>query len=128
MPDLFPFFQDIVGTPTLLSIFGPSIFRVYPTFAEDIFHYDKLFPRYATGLPRSIMRKEYAFRDRLVKRIMDWYAYARENFDVSESDGDGDGDPVWGSALMKHRQDTILKVDNHDDEALARLDLGLAWA
>lgn len=128
MTDFAQFFRDIVGLSTLHSILGPTMFRLNPTFATDIFAFDKLFPTFAPGFPRFMMPKAYQLRDNLVGQFINWYEYARKTFDLSMIEADGDGDPIWGSAMMRLRQDAILKIDGCDDEALARVDLGLAWA
>lgn len=127
MDDFAQFLRDIVRGSALESIFGPTMLRLNPTFVQDIFTFDQMMPAFTLGLPRFLMPKAYRFRDGLVDQIKNWYRYARENFDPSQIDEDGDGDPIWGSAMMRHRQEVIPQIDQHDDDALARADLGLAW-
>ncbi|KAI1432770.1 Pfs, NACHT and ankyrin domain protein [Xylaria sp. CBS 124048] len=126
--DLAQLFREVIGASALKSILGPTIFRLNPSFVEDMFTFDKIFPKFAPGLPAFMMPETYRSRDRLVNQFKDWYRFAREHFDPSKIDEDGDGDPFWGSGMMRSRQENILKVDEHDDDALARVDLGLAWA
>ncbi|KAI0446707.1 Pfs, NACHT and ankyrin domain protein [Xylaria telfairii] len=129
--DLARYFREKVGEAALRSIIGPTMFRLNPTFLDDIFEYDKVLPYYTLGLPRFLMRlvlpKAYRIRERLADQFKSWYKYAREHADPSLVDPDGDGDPIWGSEMMRNRQQ-LLNADNHDDDTLAHLDTGLAWA
>ncbi|KAI1355907.1 Pfs, NACHT and ankyrin domain protein [Xylaria sp. FL0043] len=129
--DLARFFREHVGEPALRSILGPTMFRLNPTFLEDIFEYDKALPYYTLGLPRFLMRivmpKAYHVRKNLAEQFKKWYKYAREHADPSLVDPDGDGDPIWGSEMMRNRQ-ALLNADGHDEDTLAHLDTGLAWA
>jgi hypothetical protein len=127
MGDFSQFIRHIVSFSILQSIFGPTMIRLNPTFVDDIFTLDRMLPTFAMGLPRFMMPKAYRFRDDLVNQLKNWYKYARQNFDASQIDDGGDGDPIWGSAMMRQRQEAILQVDQHDDDALARADLGFAW-
>ncbi|KAK5625607.1 hypothetical protein RRF57_001323 [Xylaria bambusicola] len=125
--DLVRFFREHVGEPTLRSILGPTMFRLNPTFLNDIFEYDRVLPYFPLGLPRFLLPKAYRIRERLADHFKSWYKYAREHADPSLVDPDGDGDPIWGSELMRNRQ-ALLNADHHDDDTLAHLDTGLAWA
>ncbi|KAJ2996335.1 hypothetical protein NUW58_g1007 [Xylaria curta] len=128
MSDFAQFYREIIGASALQSIVGPTMLRLHPTFVKDIFKFDSIFPTFALGLPYFMMPKSYRFRDSLVAQFKNWYRFAREHFDPSHIYDDGDGDPYWGSAMMRDRQNSILGIDGHDDEALARVDLGLIWA
>ncbi|KAI1457886.1 Pfs, NACHT and ankyrin domain protein [Annulohypoxylon moriforme] len=125
--DLARFFRERVGEPILRAILGPTMFRLNPTFLEDLFEYDKALPYYAYCMPRFLMPKAYRVRERLADQFKLWYQYAREHADPSLIDADGDGDPIWGSEMMRNRQQ-LLHADEHDDDTLAHLDTGLAWA
>ncbi|KAK8069263.1 cytochrome p450 domain-containing protein [Apiospora phragmitis] len=94
----------------------------------DIFKFDHMFPTFGPGLPRFMMPKSYSFRDGLETQFNTWYEHDRKNYDASQTFADGDGDPWWESTMMRLRQDAILGAENQDDESLARVDLGSAWA
>lgn len=128
MDDFPQFFRDIVGTATLQSILGPTMLRINPEFVQNLWDFDVAMPEFSKGYPKWILSREYQNRERLLQSFKNWYKYARENFDESQIDEDGDGDPVWGSSLIRHRQETVLQIDHQDDDALACVDLGLAWA
>ncbi|KAI1359198.1 Pfs, NACHT and ankyrin domain protein [Xylaria arbuscula] len=128
MPDFAQFFKDSIGPSSIQCIFGPTILRLHPTFVEDIFKFDKIMPKFTPGFPRFMLPEQHRFRDSIAEKIKSWYKYAREHFDPSMIEADGDGDPIWGSAMIRNRQEHLLKADKHDDDVLAHLDLGLAWA
>lgn len=126
--DFTTFFRQLVGSSALEAILGTTMLRENPTFVQDIFKFDYMFPSFGPGLPRLLMPKSYGFRDRLVDQFKRWYKVARKNYDASQIFTDGDGDPWWGSTMMRLRQEAILGVQDQDDESLPRVDLGLAWA
>ncbi|KAI1204974.1 Pfs, NACHT and ankyrin domain protein [Annulohypoxylon truncatum] len=128
MGDFAQFFRHNLGPSGVQCIFGPTMLRLNPTFVQDIFEFDRLFPKFAPGLPYFMMPKNYDFRERLACQFKTWYQYARKHFDPSLIDADGDGDPIWGCAMMRSRQALLLKADKHDDDVLSHLDVGLSWA
>ncbi|KAJ8124069.1 hypothetical protein ONZ43_g124 [Nemania bipapillata] len=85
-------------------------------------------PQFTPGFPRFMLPAQHRFRDSIAEQLKSWYRYAREHFDPSMIEADGDGDPIWGSAMIRNRQEHLLNADEHDDDVLAHLDLGLAWA
>jgi len=127
LADLSKFFQDVVGSSLIECLYGPTMLRLNPEFMQDLWGFDVSVPWLARGLPYFIKPSAYKPRQRCVDQLKRWYVYARENFDESNIGPDGDGDPFWGSSLMRYRQEKLLAVKNHDDDALARMDLGLAW-
>ncbi|KAI0554091.1 Pfs, NACHT and ankyrin domain protein [Xylaria curta] len=128
VPDFAQFFRDSIGPSSIQCIFGPTLLRLHPTFVENIFKFDKIMPQFTPGFPRFMLPEQHKFRDSIAEQLKSWYKYAREHFDPSMIEADGDGDPIWGSAMIRNRQEHLLKADKHDDDVLAHLDLGLAWA
>lgn len=127
LPDLFHFTQHSAGRAMISAHFGPSLLRLYPSYMDDLSVVDRGIPWFARGIPRFLVPKPYRARDRLIQNLMDWYTYAREHYDEGTIDEDGDGDPIWGSALNRYRQKTLLGLKDHDDRAMASLDLGHSW-
>ncbi|KAI9167950.1 Cholesterol 7-alpha-monooxygenase [Paramyrothecium foliicola] len=125
--DFSSFFRDVVGSALIESLFGPTMLRINPQFIEDLWGFDDSIPWLARGVPAFLRPSAHEHRERGVTQLKRWYAYAREHFDESNISRDGDGDPIWGSKLMRYRQEKVLALRAHDDEALARMDLGLAW-
>ncbi|KAI0455439.1 Pfs, NACHT and ankyrin domain protein [Xylaria acuta] len=128
VPDFAQFFKESIGPSSIQCIFGPTLLRLHPTFVDDIFKFDKIMPQFTPGFPKFMLPEQHRFRDSIAEKLKSWYKYAREHFDPSMIEADGDGDPIWGSAMIRNRQEHLLKADKHDDDVLAHLDLGLAWA
>ncbi|KAL4934894.1 hypothetical protein BDV06DRAFT_234963 [Aspergillus oleicola] len=128
MPDMLQFFRDRVGRAVLTSLFGPALLKINPTFMENMWAFDAVTPYLAKRVPRFFYLKGYRARDKLLQQIQSWYRYARSHFDASQLDADKDGDPFWGSAMMRERQEFILKMQQQDDASLASADLGLMWS
>jgi hypothetical protein len=126
--DLGALVKRLCGTAVIEAIFGKELLKINPDFVDNLWRLDNDLPWFARGLPSFVIPRAYRNRRGLVDQILRWYEYARQNFDESMIDADGDGDPVWGSAMVRNRQDEIPRVANQDDESLATLDLGLAWA
>lgn len=126
MDDLAQFFRQLVGASTLHAILGPTMLGLHPTFIEDLWKFDNSLESFK--LPSFMIPGVCRLRESLVGQFKSWYKYAREHFDESMISEDGDGDPIWGSSLIRHRQKTLLQVEGQDDDSLARVDLGLAWA
>ncbi|KAI1484554.1 Pfs, NACHT and ankyrin domain protein [Biscogniauxia mediterranea] len=127
IPDLLDFFHHHVGASLVESIFGPTLLRLNPDFIDDMWEFDDNIPWLARAVPSWIMPKPYQVREKIVSQFKRWYVYARQHFHESCISEDGDGDPFWGSYLTRYRQKSILQVKNHDDDMLARTDMGLVW-
>jgi hypothetical protein len=125
--DFSEFFRDVVGSSLIECIYGPTMLRLNPTFMQSLWGFDSSVPWLARGVPAFIKPSAYKPREKCVDQLKSWYVYARKHFDETSIDPDGDGDPYWGSNLMRYRQKKLLAVKHHDDDALARMDLGLAW-
>lgn len=128
MDDLNGVIKDLAGASVIEALFGPSMMALNPTFVQDLWSFDADLPWFARGIPPFLMPKAHKNRQNLIDQILRWYAYARENFHEEKIEENGDGDPVWGSEMMRYRQKVLFQVTGRDDDAMARLDLGLAWA
>ncbi|TVY84387.1 hypothetical protein LSUE1_G000788 [Lachnellula suecica] len=126
MDDLAQFCRDVVGSSTIYSLLGPTMLRLNPSFVEDLWKFDSGLESFK--LPSFMIPAVRNNREALVGQFKNWYKYARKHFIESQISEDGDGDPIWGSSLIRHRQKSLLQVDGQDDDSLARVDLGLAWA
>ncbi|CAD6447907.1 65795566-4059-423b-9ce8-6320b22c028f [Sclerotinia trifoliorum] len=127
MEDFSNFFRDVVSSSLIEFLYGPTMIRLNPEFMKELWGFDASVPWLARGVPSFIKPSAYKPRENCVAQLKLWYSYARKHFTKSSISPDGDGDPYWGSNLMRYRQEKLLAVKNHDDDALARMDLGLAW-
>lgn len=126
--DMGHFIKQICGSSVIEAVFGPTLLSLSPGFVEDLWKLDADLPVFSRGLPSFLAPGAYKNREGLIEQIQLWYGHARAHFDESMIDKDGDGDPIWGSGMIRDRQRGLLQVLNQDDEGLATLDLGLAWA
>ncbi len=125
--DAQTFFHTFAGSALIEAIFGPSLLLINPNFVRDLWRFDAHVPWLARGLPAFLRPEPCECRDTVKNQLKNWYSYARKNFKSSYIDGDEDGDCFWGSGMVRNRQKELLQIENHDDDALAALDLGLAW-
>ncbi|KAL4907680.1 cytochrome P450 [Aspergillus multicolor] len=126
MPDMLRFFKDHLGRAILTSLVGPSLLETHPTFLSNLWAFDAAVPYIIRGTPRLFSPSGYSARDTLLRQLQTWYKHARAQA-ADPSPANPDTDPVWGTALMRERQQFLLKADKQDDAALASADLGLLW-
>ncbi len=127
-PDLMKFFQELVGTSIMEHLASPALFELNPNFSDDFWKFDKFLPKFAKGIPDFLVPGSAQVRKSLLDGLKKYYIHARTYYSTSSLDADGDFDPYWGSSLIKARQNTLLAVDNQDDDSIASADLGLIWA
>jgi hypothetical protein len=127
-PDMLKRARDIVGKALVEAIFGKRLLELNLTFMEDLWMFDEDVPWLAKCLPHFMRPKAFNTRERLLQGIKRWHSAARQEFEESKIYPDGDGDPVWGSYLMRERQQILTSVEGQNDEGLAAADLGLIWA
>ncbi|KAI1439197.1 cytochrome P450 [Xylaria sp. CBS 124048] len=125
--DFKAFFQDSVGPALIESVYGPALLRLSPTFVADLYAFDDNVPWLARGIPSFLMPRPYRLRERLAGHMRRWHEYARQNFNESSIYEDGDGDPFWGSAFIRNRHTMFANIGDHDENAVAALDIGLAF-
>ncbi|KAI0393195.1 cytochrome P450 [Xylariaceae sp. FL0594] len=125
--DFRKFLRDVFAAPLIQSIYGPSLLRINPTFVDDLCDFDHEIPFLARGVPSFLYRKPHRLRAKLKEQMKRWHLYARQNFSQSAVYEDGDGDPFWGSAFMRNRHAMFADVGDHDEEAVAALDIGLCF-
>lgn len=127
LTDLFHFLQHTAGRAMIAAHFGPTLLRLHPTYMDDLWTLDAGIPWFARLAPRFVRPKPHRARDRMIENLMDFYAYTREHSDPSSMAVDENDDPIWGSSLHKHRQNTLYDIKEHDDRAVASLDVGHSW-
>jgi hypothetical protein len=125
--DFQKFLRDLFASSLIESIYGPSLLRLNPTFVDDLCEFDHNIPFLARGVPSFLYRKPHQLRAKLKEQMKRWHDYARQNFNESAVYEDGDGDPFWGSSFMRNRHAMFADVGNHDEEAVAALDIGLCF-
>ncbi|ROW11809.1 hypothetical protein VPNG_04993 [Cytospora leucostoma] len=78
-------------------------------------------------MPRFMIPKAHQARQRALAAVLDWQAWAMENF-TPEAVDDGGNDPFWGSSFFRERQELFLGMDGFFHDALASVDLSFIWS
>ncbi|KAI0843808.1 cytochrome P450 [Daldinia vernicosa] len=128
--DLFKFFGRAVSASVTQTIFGASLLQLNPDIIDNAWTLDEALPWMFRQVPSFIMPRPYKVRKILSNQIRMWYSYARQWFTESSIFPDGDGDPFWGSKIIRHLQQELLKNGDRgfiDDECFAAHDMGLIW-
>ncbi|MCJ1394726.1 hypothetical protein MMC18_007606, partial [Xylographa bjoerkii] len=125
-PDLYLFVKELLTAPAIEALCGPELIGQTPSFAEDFWKLDSDIYYFFKCCPRFLMPQAWRNREILLTGIKKWHAYARENFQESLVEADGH-DRIYGSPLMRSRQEYLSQVDSLDADALASQDLGLLY-
>ncbi|KAK8110703.1 uncharacterized protein PG998_007160 [Apiospora kogelbergensis] len=128
-PDLFGFLQRTTLAPEIEAMFGVKLLELNPGFIDDILIFAHHVPEFLRLRPKWLILRAHRARQRLIQNVMAWHNYAEQHVgfdDVSEEDPDWD--PVWGSRLLRVRQQYERKTGAMDAEARACEDMGLIWA
>ena len=127
-PDFLEFFEDVVGKAIVEAIFGSELLSQNPEFVRDLWTYDAVVMSLARRLPAFCNPQAHRVRRKLLGCIKRWHEFARAKSGVrGDSDGN-DFDPVWGSRMMRERQDVLLGIQNQDYDSVAATDLAFIWA
>jgi hypothetical protein len=127
-PDLNLFFQNRIFEAAVEALCGPHLLYQTPSFTDDFWEYISCTPTLAYGLPRWMSPKSYAARDKVLRGIMKWHAFARQHEDYSNTSDDApEWEEYWGSRYLKARQ-TYGQAAGLDNTALAAEDLSLIVA
>ncbi|KAH9983420.1 hypothetical protein F4779DRAFT_640505, partial [Xylariaceae sp. FL0662B] len=128
LPDLYQFLQSYVFRSSVETIMGSKILNLNPSMTEDFWTFNYKIPAFLRCLPRWIIPKAYASRDRLLSGIKKWHAYANKHYDVSKmGPDDPEWEPFFRSKLVKARQQYALRMPQMNADARASEDLGLLF-
>jgi hypothetical protein len=129
LPDLYKFLQMNVTRSALESLMGSKILEMHPTLVEDFWTFDNNVPRFLRCMPRWLIPSAYRNRDRLLRMIKEWHAYAHLHSDCSDLGSEApDWDEYFGHKLVKARQAYALNMKPMTAQARASQDLGLMFA
>ena len=127
-PDFLVFFENLVGTAVIKSLFGPTLLSLNPDFVRDLWAYDKVVMSLAKRLPIFCIPGAYKLRSKLLDSIKKWHTFAASNSEIDAHLGDEDFDQLWGSQMMRDRYRMLLDVEHQDCDSVASTDLALIWA
>ncbi|KAI1413211.1 cytochrome P450 [Hypoxylon sp. FL1857] len=125
--DLFVLLGKAVSSALTEAIFGPSLLTLHPDFIDNLWEYDSELPWLIRMIPRWIYPNPHNARDKVLKQIKEWHAYARQASREDYINLDNDSDPYWGSQMVRHLHQALVGARKHSDDAMAAHDLGLIW-
>lgn len=125
IPDLYAFFEHHVTTAIAETLLGSAIVQSYPRFIEDLWIHIEYTDHFFLGLPRFLIPKAYAARDRLLNNIRHW---SRKSQSLRQQNAvDTCWDAVAGSALLQEREKLYGEMPGHDEHGRAAQTLGLLY-
>ncbi|KAF3760417.1 hypothetical protein M406DRAFT_76074 [Cryphonectria parasitica EP155] len=127
--DFYTWWTHKLMTASITAMCGPHMLRLNPEFIADFWVYMDAWPTLSKFYPRWLAPAAYTARDRVVKAIMVWHAYARQHSDCRvNGPTDPSWDEYWGSTWLKVRQQWGQDSGKMDHEVLACEDLALIVA
>ena len=129
LPDFYIFLRDKTFKAAVGAVFGTTIFQLTPNLNEIFWEFDNNVKTIFADLPRWMVPRAYASRDRIIEAIRKNQQYAREHSDYTKTaPEDPDWDPYWGAKITRRRQEYMREMDLVDDHSTACEDLGLMFA
>lgn len=129
IPDFYHMAKTKGFTAFVKALCGPHIFELNPDFASDFWEFDSCMPNLFRTLPRWMIPRAFRVRDKLLRSIVKWHAFAAGNFDTEqEAREPKDWEEFYGARIMRERHREHRNVDDYNDTAIAANDLGMLWA
>lgn len=126
--DLYGMMRDDLFHAAMGALCGDHLFEVAPDFAAHFWEFDASLPYIFKKIPRWLIPKAYAARERIMADIHNWLDYADKHFDwTDEEKVEADWEPIYGAKLMRVRQKVYRGFDQRR-LADAPAELGLFWA
>jgi hypothetical protein len=129
MPDFYALVSDLLTRTSIEALAGSKLLELYPNIAKDLAVFNSHMPWFLYLTPRWLMPSAFRARDRLLKGIKEWHAYAHQHSDCNKVESeDPDWEPYFGTKLMRKRQQYALKIKEMTAHARASEDLALFFA
>ena len=128
MPDLFVFLRDLTFEASVNTLCGPDLLKDNPHFGEFFWIFDSNVHFLNVGLPSWFRPSARRARNECVKAISRWRVSAAEKFRKKIIDDSEMFDGIWGSKIMRDRNNMYKKFPEFDEAARSGADLGVIWA
>lgn len=129
IPDFYLYMQKLVTTASLISMFGPYLLKLSPSFVEEFWAFEPKMGALFMHIPKWFDPGAYEAREKALDSIEKYHTYALAHFDSGKIGADDpEWDPYFGSKFSRVRQHTFLKFKALDARARAAEDLGFIWA
>ncbi|KAH7419535.1 cytochrome P450 [Cadophora sp. MPI-SDFR-AT-0126] len=128
IPDFYDLLKKSVFRASTIALCGPTLFELNPELTDDFWEFDTHIANLFKNLPRWMIPRSFAVRDKLKASITKWHLYAGERFD---HDDEGlqklEWEELFGTRLMRSRQVEFAAIDDYTEEGAAASDLGMIW-
>ncbi|EWZ29436.1 cytochrome P450 [Fusarium oxysporum Fo47] len=127
--DLYEWLKNNLLRAAITALCGDKFLEISPNFLEDFWLFDYHLPSLFKRMPRWLVPKSYAARDKCVESMLRYHEYGNQLFDFTDEDGvvKKDWTSEFGTRLMSARQKMFQSV-GMTPRGGAALDLGLMWA
>ncbi|PVH80017.1 cytochrome P450 [Cadophora sp. DSE1049] len=128
VPDFYDLLKKSVFKASTIALCGPTLFELNPELTDDFWEFDTHIAKLFKNLPRWLIPRSFAVRDKLKASISKWHVYAGERFDHGdEALQNLEWEELFGTRLMRTRQTDFASIDGYNEEAIAASDLGMIW-
>ncbi|KAI1046556.1 hypothetical protein LB505_013353 [Fusarium chuoi] len=127
--DLYEWLKNNLFRAAITALCGDKFLELSPTFIEDFWIFDYQLPNLFRRMPRWLVPKSYAARDKCLESMLRYHEYGNQLFDFTDEDGviREEWTSEFGTKLMSARQKMFQSV-GMTPRGGAALDLGLMWA
>ncbi|KAI4911326.1 hypothetical protein J4E85_011235 [Alternaria conjuncta] len=125
IPDLYAFLEYHLSYGITETLLGSSIIESYPEIIPDLWVHIEATDHFFMGLPRFVIPKAYAARDRLLSAIRKWTIKSEALRQANAVNTVWD--PVAGSGLLQEREKLYSEMPGHGIEGRSAQTLGLLY-
>ncbi|KAI4950286.1 hypothetical protein J4E91_004943 [Alternaria rosae] len=125
IPDLYAFLEYHLSYGITETLLGTSIIESYPEIITDLWIHIEATDQFFMGLPRFVIPKAYAARDRLLSAIRKWTIKSEALRQANAVNTVWD--PVAGSGLLQEREKLYSEMPGHGIEGRSAQTLGLLY-
>ena len=128
IPDFYDLLKKSIFKASTTALCGPTLFELNPDLTDDFWEFDTHIAKLFKNLPRWMIPRSFAVRDKMKASITKWHLYAGERFDPDdEALQKLEWEELFGTRLMRMRQTDFAGVDGLNEDAIAASDLGMIW-
>ena len=128
LDDLYDLVKTQMFRASVDAMFGEQLFKMHPDFAEQFWAFESQVPGLSKGLPKFMVRKATAARERCIQSVTEWNKFL-EDFAKAQSPRQFTTyDSVLGSELIQRRHAAFEEMPALNDRAKACDNLALIWA
>jgi hypothetical protein len=123
LENFLDFFSDDVTAALIDAMCGKGLLDRNPTFIKAFWNFCDNLPTFMKSTPRFLAPQAFKSRDEALAAVVDWQAWANENFDPDTVDAEGD-DPFWGFKFFRERFSTFVYDMGFDARDIASMEMG----